>query len=143
MVEPKTYGLTHLALAVRDVGRTLDFYQQVFGVEVMYRQRGFLQVRTAGRDDVIVFEEKDAEIGCTGGIAHFGFRLRNPKDIDEMAARVRRAGGKIHDEGEFSPGEPYLFFRDPDGYEIEVWFEPAVPAGAQVTGIEAETNNPV
>src|SRR5438128_1688326 len=26
--------------------------------------------------------------------------------------------------GEFCHGEPYLFFRDPDGYEVEVWYEP-------------------
>lgn len=123
MAGPKTYGLTHLALAVRDVERTLGFYRAVFDVEVMYRQGGFLQVRTPGCDDIIVFEEKDADFGVTGGIAHFGFRLRDPDEIGEMAKRVRRAGGTIHDEGEFCPGAPYLFFRDPDGYEVEVWFE--------------------
>jgi hypothetical protein len=21
------------------------------------------------------------------------------------------------------PGEPYVFFEDPDGYEVEVWYE--------------------
>jgi len=29
--------------------------------------------------------------------------------------------------GEFCHGEPYLFFRDPDGYEAEVWYEPPTP----------------
>jgi hypothetical protein len=24
---------------------------------------------------------------------------------------------------EFCPGEPYLFAKDPDGYEIEIWYE--------------------
>lgn len=94
----------------------------------MYRQRGFLQVTTPGCDDIVVFEEREADFGSTGGIAHFGYRLRRPKDIGELADRVRRAGGTIHDEGEFAPGEPYLFFRDPDGYEVEVWFEAAESA---------------
>jgi hypothetical protein len=25
------------------------------------------------------------------------------------------------------PGEPYLFAIDPDGYEIEIWFEKPTP----------------
>ena len=27
------------------------------------------------------------------------------------------------DKGEFVSGEPYIFFKDPDGYKIEVWYE--------------------
>lgn len=135
MAEPKTYGLTHLAIAVRDVERTLGFYRAVFDVEVMYRQDSFLQVTTPGSHDIVVFEERTADFGATGGIAHFGYRLRRAEDIGELADRVRRAGGTIHDEGEFAPGEPYLFFRDPDGYEVEVWFEAGVsPSGASAPG---------
>jgi catechol 2,3-dioxygenase-like lactoylglutathione lyase family enzyme len=123
-MESLTYGLTHLALSVRDKVRTLAFYQAVFEVEVMYDQDNFLQVRTPGNNDIIVFEEKkNAAFGETGGIAHFGFRLKDPGNIEEIARRVTTAGGIIHERGEFVPGEPYLFFRDPDGYEIEVWFE--------------------
>jgi hypothetical protein len=29
----------------------------------------------------------------------------------------------VTEQGEFVPGEPYLFARDPDGYLFEVWFE--------------------
>jgi catechol 2,3-dioxygenase-like lactoylglutathione lyase family enzyme len=29
----KTYGLTHIALSVRDLDKTLRFYTHVFGVE--------------------------------------------------------------------------------------------------------------
>ena len=123
MKKAKTYGLTHIAIAVRDLDRTLLFYQKVFDVEVMYHQDDFLQVTTPGSNDIIVFEKKTAEYGKTGSIAHFGFRLRNAKDIEEMTDRIVSAGGQIVDKGEFVPGEPYVFFRDPDGYEIEVWYE--------------------
>jgi len=123
MKKAKTYGLTHIAIAVRDLDRTLAFYQKVFDVEVMYHQDNFLQVTTPGANDIIVFEKKKANYGETGGIAHFGFRLRNAKDINKMAERIDSAGGEIIDNGEFVPGEPYVFFKDPDGYEIEVWYE--------------------
>jgi predicted enzyme related to lactoylglutathione lyase len=128
MKTAKTYGLTHIAITVKDLNRTLAFYQKVFDVEIMYQQADFLQVTTPGSNDIIVFEKKVANLtthpdGDTGGIAHFGFRLRKAKDIDELAERVIAAGGKIVDKGEFVPGEPYIFFKDPDGYEVEVWYE--------------------
>ena len=123
MKKAKTYGLTHIAIAVRDLDQSLTFYQKVFDVEVMYHKDDFLQVATPGAHDIIVFEKKKADHGSMGGIAHFGFRLRKAKDIDEMARRIRSAGGTIIDQGEFVPGEPYIFFKDPDGYEVEIWYE--------------------
>jgi len=124
MKDPKTYGLTHLAVAVNDVERTLHFYRDVFDMQAMYHRPGFVQLTTPGCNDIIVFEErKDRPIGDTGGIVHFGFRLKNPTDIDEMINKIITAGGTIIDTGEFVPGSPYVFFKDPDGYEIEVWYE--------------------
>jgi predicted enzyme related to lactoylglutathione lyase len=119
-----TYGLTHLAIAVQDVRRTKEFYHSVFNMETMYDQDGFIQMTTPGCHDVIVFEENNNPArGNTGGIAHFGFRLRQPNDIDEIVTRIVAAGGQIVDKGEFVKGSPYVFFKDPDGYDVEVWYE--------------------
>jgi len=123
MSSAKTYGLTHIAIAVKDLTRTLLFYQKVLDVEVMYHRDDFLQVTTPGSNDIIVFEKKKVKYGKTGGIAHFGFRLKEARDIDEMTKRIEAAGGKIIKKGEFVPGEPYVFFKDSDGYNVEVWYE--------------------
>ena len=123
MKKAKTYGLTHIAIAVKDLDQTLAFYQKVFEVKVMYHKDDFLQVTTPGANDIIVFEKKKADYGKTGGIAHFGFRLRDAKDIGEMAKRIKSAGGTVIEKGEFVPGEPYIFFKDPDGYEVEICYE--------------------
>jgi len=37
--------------------------------------------------------------------------------------RIIAAGGQIVDKGEFVKGSPYVFFKDPDGYNVEVWYE--------------------
>jgi len=124
----RTRGLTHLALKVRDVERAFAFYQHVFGAVAVYRERGFIQAQTPGAWDVLVFEESPEAAGGSGGIAHFGFRLVSPMDIEEAAIAVRAAGGQILTRGEFVPGEPYLFCRDPDGYELEIWYELPTPA---------------
>jgi catechol 2,3-dioxygenase-like lactoylglutathione lyase family enzyme len=123
----KTYGLTHVAVAVRDVRRAAAFYRSVFGAVEVYSQDGFVQLQTPGARDVLVFEEKPTLAGKGGGVAHFGFRLQDPGDIDAAATAVTEAGGVVRAQGEFVPGEPYLFATDPDGYEIEIWFELPTP----------------
>jgi len=72
-------------------------------MEVMYRQDNFMQVTTPGANDIIVFEKKKANYGKTGGIAHFGFRLRDVKDINKMAKSIDSPGGEIIYKGEFGP----------------------------------------
>lgn len=120
----KTYGLTHIALAVKDVRRAVDFYQHVFGASVMYQKETWAQIQTPETNDIIVFEEnKDLAGKNDSGILHFGFRLTNANDIQKAIEAVKEAGGRIKESGEFVAGEPYVFFYDPDGYEIEIWYE--------------------
>jgi catechol 2,3-dioxygenase-like lactoylglutathione lyase family enzyme len=118
-----TYGMCHVALAVHDPDRSLSFYRAVFGVVPVYRDADFIQAQTPGSRDVIVFERNAKQAGKAGGIVHFGFRLHDPAEIDLAIRAVREAGGKIVSSGEFVPGEPYVFFTDPDGYEVEIWYE--------------------
>jgi|SRR5687768_2013275 len=118
-----TYGLTHVALAVSDCSRAFEFYHAVFGVLEVYRGEDFIQAQTPGTRDVIVFAADAERAGRTGGITHFGFRLVDPAAIEDAARAVEGAGGRILDKGEFSPGAPYVFFADPDGYEVEIWYE--------------------
>ncbi|MEO6222454.1 MAG: VOC family protein [Vicinamibacterales bacterium] len=119
----RTFGLTHVALAVRDPGRSLRFYQAVIGVVPVYQDARLVQAQTPGSRDVLVFERKPRRAGQRGGVAHFGFRLRRPSDIARACEAIEEAGGVIRDRGEFIPGEPYVFFADPDGYDVEIWYE--------------------
>jgi len=122
-----TFGLTHIALAVRDVARSSRFYQDVFGAIEVYRQPTFVQLQTPGARDVLVLEEDPERSGPGGGVLHFGFRLLAASDIDSARLAVEAAGGRIREQGEFVPGEPYLFAFDPDGYEFEIWYELPTP----------------
>ena len=119
----KTFGLTHLNLAVADPDRSLQFYSQVFGVKEYFRDDTSIQVQGPGPHDVLAFERDTSAAGRKGGIGHFGFRLTDPQDIDAAVQAVERAGGKLLRRGEFAPGFPFAYVHDPDGYEIEIWFE--------------------
>jgi catechol 2,3-dioxygenase-like lactoylglutathione lyase family enzyme len=119
-----TYGLTHLAINVADIERTLTFYQAVFDMEVMYKEPDMLQMTTPGCKDILVFQKSSGQKFHTeSGIAHFGFRLRRAAHVEKMHQKIIKAGGEIVDKGEFVPGSPFIFFKDPDGYTLEVWFE--------------------
>ena len=119
----RTHGLSHIALAVADPDRSLSFYRDVFGVREYLRDAATIQALGPGRYDVIAFERRRSGAGAAGGIIHFGFRLIRPEDIDAAVSAVPAAGGTVTSRGEFGPGLPYAFVRDPDGYEIELWFE--------------------
>ena len=45
-----------------------------------------------------------------------------------LVKAVKAAGGTVVERGEFVPGEPYAFVRDPDGYTVEIWYELPTPA---------------
>ncbi|HEV7768558.1 MAG TPA: VOC family protein [Thermoanaerobaculia bacterium] len=92
-----THGLTHISLAVRDPDRSLDFYSSVFGAEEYYRDDASIQAKGPGMHNIIAFE-RDAK--------HAG-----------------RGGGTLLRRGQFAPGFPFAYVADPDGYEIEIWFE--------------------
>jgi catechol 2,3-dioxygenase-like lactoylglutathione lyase family enzyme len=121
----RTEGLTHIHLRVSDLGRSLAFYQQVFGLEEMSREGpSMVFLTTPGRRDTITLnqdpDQDKARVGDSGGIDHFGFRLAEDADLELAIQEVRGGGGTLVRQGEHSPGEPYAYVTDPDGYMIEL-----------------------
>jgi catechol 2,3-dioxygenase-like lactoylglutathione lyase family enzyme len=126
----RTHGLTHLSLSVKDPRRSLRFYTRVFGVKPYYRDRDQIQVLGPGPHDVLAFERDAEKAGRQGGIGHFGFRLVDPADIDRAVEAALAAGGTLLRRGAFGPGLPFAYVADPDGYEIEIWYEGTKPFAA-------------
>ncbi|PJZ69729.1 hypothetical protein CH373_11210 [Leptospira perolatii] len=120
----KTYGLTHLAMNVKDLRKSFHFYHSLFGVEEVYSTSDRIEFRTPGAKDVIDLLQGDSQSGTMGGLEHIGFRLIDPRDFEPVVAQVEPAGGRILEQGEFAPGCPYAYVADPDGYVLEIWFEP-------------------
>jgi len=117
----ETHGLTHIHLAVRDLDRSLAFYQQVFGMETTMGGDSMVFLRTPGSADTITLRlaAPDEAVGSGGGLDHFGFRLRDRNDLDKAVTAVVEAGGKLIERGEHAPGVAYAYVADPDGYVLE------------------------
>ncbi|MGH2525486.1 MAG: VOC family protein [Actinomycetota bacterium] len=120
----RTEGLTHIHLIVGDLSRSLRFYQQVFGMEEVFREGAHLVFlgTPGGRDTITLNDEPSlsTRAGDSGGILHFGFRLIDEGDLDRAVEEVVGAGGALVRRGEHSPGEPFAYVTDPDGYTIEL-----------------------
>jgi catechol 2,3-dioxygenase-like lactoylglutathione lyase family enzyme len=121
----ETEGLTHIHLTVRDLSQSASFYQRVFGMEEIFREgRHLIFLRTPGSRDTITLndgpDQGDRRPGESGGVAHFGFRLKEGVDLDQAIEEVLAAGGRLERRGEHAPGEPFAYVTDPDGYVIEL-----------------------
>ena len=69
------------------------------------------------------------------GLTHLAFYV---DDIDEAAARVRKAGGHVHDHtrGTFAQGQTTMMYcTDPDGVRIELMYNPDIPGRFSHSGI--------
>lgn len=119
-----TKGLYHIHLIVRDLERSLRFYQEVFGMTEQFRAGPkMVFLSTPGSDDLITLNEDPAEAqhaGVNGGVGHFGFKLLEGSDLSAAIAEVEAAGGKLLRRGEHAPGAAYAYVEDPDGYVIEL-----------------------
>jgi catechol-2,3-dioxygenase len=85
----------------------------------MLRTPGTQEVFTLNRDPALA-----PQAGQMGGVAHFGFRLRERQDLAQVLEQAVAAGGVGLKQGSRKQGaEQYAILKDPDGYEIEVFWE--------------------
>jgi len=119
--------LTHVALFVRDVARTIDFYGRFAGLHVVHDRVDdgvrvvWLSERREDPDFVIVAIHLAPSVsGVPPRMAHFGYDLPSRAAVDEIAARGRAEG--VLEQGPLDAGPivGYLcMLRDPDGNLVE------------------------
>lgn len=123
----QTFGLSHLQINVGDLERSVRFYKELFGMNEVRRFPNAVMLQTPGANEIFTINANpDAveNVGKMGGVAHFGFRLREPIETSKILDAVSRLGGKpIEEGGSLEKGRLYAFANDPDGYEVEVFWE--------------------
>lgn len=117
-------GLTHLALAVRDLDESLAFWTGVAGLHLVHRRTDHdgdvAWVGDLARPFVLVLLEA-ARVEPLQPWSHVGLAVGSRAEVDAVAAAAQADGSLV--EGPADHGEPvgYLaMLRDPDGHTLEV-----------------------
>jgi catechol 2,3-dioxygenase-like lactoylglutathione lyase family enzyme len=136
---PITSGFNHVATLTRDMDLTVGFYEQVFDAKVIHviepsPEHPYMKIVDVGGGAALnIFEVPEETIigerrrqGGRGAVDHFAFAVTDRATLEQIAERMRSAGAQEVGEIQQLGGELSLFFRDPDGMELEV----CCPAGS-------------
>jgi catechol 2,3-dioxygenase-like lactoylglutathione lyase family enzyme len=118
-------NLTHLNLRVRDPVACRTFYEERFGFRLAFEADGGYLLRN---DDAFLLAliPADPHQPLPDGF-HIGFAAADGDAVIVEHERLTAAGVTVSPVEDFRPGEQYVTFRcwDPDGTEVEVFWEPA------------------
>jgi len=107
----KTYGLTHIALAMKDAKRSFEFYRKVFGVITIYDQGGWIQAQTPGSRDIIVFDESAPRIGKPVGSRISDFACSNQKISVPQPTPLRKPAERFWTKASSVPANLIYFSK--------------------------------
>ena len=114
---PFTAGFHHLFVYVVDLDATVTFYRDIIGLDVTYREPGY--VRLGGADGFMIgFEQRaTAHVGAAGVEIDIAV-----DDVDIACAHLRACGVRVDADPEDAPwGARHLFLRDPSGYRVSLF----------------------
>jgi catechol-2,3-dioxygenase len=127
------HRLNHAVLYVRDVVRSVAFYRDVLGFEVVMQMgegAAFLRADGSTNDHDLGLFQLGATAGPseagrrTVGLYHLAWEVETLADLEALSGRLAEAGALVGatDHGTTKS----LYAHDPDGLEFEVaWIVPA------------------
>ena len=129
---PVTRGFNHVATLTSDMELTIEFYKRAFEAEELFEMEAHddhprMVILGLGGDAALnVFEVPAAEIigdrgrqGGRGAIDHYALAVDSLATLEAVRGRLVDAGADIGEIQRLG-SEWSLFFRDPDGMELEV-----------------------
>jgi catechol 2,3-dioxygenase-like lactoylglutathione lyase family enzyme len=129
---PVTSGFNHVATLTSDMDRTVKFYRDAFDAEVVFEMDAkddhprMSILDLGGGAALNVFEVAASDIigerrqqGHRGAIDHYALAVRSKAVLEAVQQRLVAAGAEIGEIQRLG-SEWSLFFRDPDGMELEV-----------------------
>lgn len=113
--------MNHLHLHVRDLGAARAFYERWFGFREFTTHGPILFLRDAGGLDLALAPDTDP--AALPSWFHFGFRLDTPDDVRALRAEMAAAEVPLGDVYVDDPDFTCFRCQDPDGYQIEIYWE--------------------
>jgi catechol 2,3-dioxygenase-like lactoylglutathione lyase family enzyme len=130
---PTSIGFNHVATLTTEMDRTVRFYEEAFGAVVTFTMERkddhpkMTIIDLGGGAALNIFEVPADEIigdrrrqGGRGAIDHFALAVPDRATLEQMREQLVAAGADEVGEVQRLGDEWSLFFRDPDGMELEV-----------------------
>lgn len=136
--EPLDLGLTHVALPVADLERSIGFYAEFANMRVVHR-RGEPGEQVAWISDmtrpfVVVLLEHRSDHRLAGW-AHLGVAVGSRDEVDRSLERAARAGHEVTGPSDSGPPVGYWgMISDPDGHNLELSYGQEVGLAVETSG---------
>lgn len=143
---PRTLGFNHVATMTPNLERYLAFYGDMFGAEVIHIMEAQgdhprMAIVDMGGDSALNVFEVPADsivgdrstMGGRGPIDHYALAVGSEEELLEIRDRLVAVGASPGEVTQFGPGLRSVFFRDPDGAELEVAYLPSSSGDASRT----------
>jgi lactoylglutathione lyase len=133
-------GIGHVAIRVKDIGRTLDFYVKGLGFPEMFRleREGKLWIvylRITDEQYLEVFPEAEGDHAPPPEAKGLNHVCLTVSDMDAALKRIRASGIPIAREKQLGlDGNLQAWLEDPDGNRIELM--QMAPNGMQVQAVQ-------
>jgi len=112
----------HLALNVRHVDQSIEFYRKLFGIEPSKVRTGYAKFDV--HNPPLNFTLNEGPVANHGALSHLGIQVRSTEDVLATRQRWNDAGLLTHDEMQTNccyATQDKTWVRDPDGNEWEVF----------------------
>lgn len=122
-------GLRHVALKVHDVAKSKRFYQEFFGMDVVWEPDPQNVYLSSGCDNIAIHEVSDscAANAIERQLDHIGFVVDSIERVKELEKDFIRRGAKIvHPFKIHRDGSASFYCADPDGIVIQLLYEPTL-----------------
>jgi lactoylglutathione lyase len=105
-----------LMIVVKDMDRSVAFYRDVVGMELLFHQSNWSQFDGGNILLGLHPEGEEVKVGPTSGCT-FAFYV---DDIVKAVSEIKRRGGHISVEPRVEPFGHWALLNDPDGYNIQI-----------------------
>ena len=121
--------MRHIALKVKDITQSKDFYQNVVGMEVVWEPDPRNVYLSSGCDNLALHEvSKHFTAGSAEPqLDHLGFVVESIERVKELEHEFRARGVTIvHPFKTHRDGSASFYCADPDGIVIQMLYEPSL-----------------
>ena len=119
--------MRHIALKVRDIGRSKSFYQDILGMEVVWEPDSQNVYLSSGCDNIALHEvsPRFATGAAEQQLDHLGFLVETIDQVKQLEQEFHAKGVKIvHPFKIHRDGSASFYCTDPDGIMIQMLYEP-------------------